>query len=351
MSSSKRVPASIRYLKPKLKALTRPGFWISATILGLVLLFIWEVWSNPQWLSGDQGGSNKQEAKDKASDKPLSPDDVAAIGADIDNLPALMQEFTGKSASAKKKSSEKAKPEGFYDQMMRQQAAAQALSAPKVAGVTQQAPQTSNNPFGLYPQDSSSIGLMPNANSRLMSAAPNNMDATRGAISPVDFNTLPANQQNSASVRALQQVLDQNPATSTVPAQGSANASGQTSVNTPTFTNSVVPPQTSGYSTNTGYNNQPTQTINNAPNPYIYPNQSVPVAPVVPVAPSNYGQYPTVPQVPVQTGGFNNNPTFNSNLNNTGVPQPQLSQPSNLSNTRRIGRTIGGGQINTFSNP
>lgn len=90
---------------------------------------------------------------------------------------------------------------------------------------------------------------------------------------------------------------------------------------------------------------------NNPPNSYTYINQPLnqPVTPVVP--PAAQINPATVPAVPSTT----NSNFYNSNLPNPGAQpmpnqvqttSPAFSVPSNIP-----GRNIGGGQINTFSNP
>lgn len=385
MSHPKKTPASIRYVKAWLRTLSRPGFWVSTTVLGLVVIFTWQLWLNPDWIKNPGDGVADKKTKEQAPDQPLSPEDVAAIGVDIDNLLAFGQEFTRNRASSNKQKPAVPKPEGFYDQIIRQQAEA----AKAQAGAQNSRSllvQSSSNPFVSSAQNSLSTNLIPNTSngsSTFTGIASMNRESTAPGTSLPGLNLNPGNstqlvesvgplqtilnQQNSASSAAQTRQptagSGQNLSTSTPSNSGFPNSAGQlpssgsytnTTVQPPTGYSTTIQPPTSGYPSSTGY----TPNINSAPNPYSYPSQpqSVPVAPVpqavpiAPVAPSSYGQYST--QVPSQTPGFNTAPGFNSTLNNPPATQPsQLNQRAFTVPNRTPGRNIGGGQINTFSNP
>lgn len=93
----RRLPSPVvaRYLLARLRPLTRPVFWGPSIALMLVILFTWQYWMRPEWMSYfgvdsrfDQGNG-------------LSPDDQA-IGADIDTLPLLFNDFKLSPNSASK---------------------------------------------------------------------------------------------------------------------------------------------------------------------------------------------------------------------------------------------------------
>lgn len=174
-------------------------------------------------------------------------------------------------------------------------------------------------------------------------------------------------QQNSSGLR------QQDPSTRLTPSQETSQASPAP---IPGQANAPVSPYTGtagGYSTypGTGYApanpvpgatgyNVPPYTNNNPPNSYTYLNQpqAVPGVPpaaqvnpqVAPGTPSNLGQSPF--QNSISGNGYNN-PGYNPNYSNPGTPQSsQLQQQPNFSVPRPIpGRYIGGGEINSFSNP
>jgi hypothetical protein len=97
MNYLKPTPASIRYLKARLKPFKRPLFWSSLAVLTLVGYAIYQYWQHPELLEGNSANSNSadttkngQESLDFKSS--LSPDELA-VGADLDNVELLLTEL------------------------------------------------------------------------------------------------------------------------------------------------------------------------------------------------------------------------------------------------------------------
>ncbi|MBD1841272.1 hypothetical protein H6F78_19990 [Coleofasciculus sp. FACHB-64] len=389
MSSSKQVPASIRYLKARLRTFARPAFWGSAIALVMMVIGVWEYWVHPEWLNSLLDGeteSGQVDSADNPSDDPNLSQESSVIGADIDNLPALMQEFNrGTNQGAGKKGKEKAQDptqqEGLFEQLTRNPATAsntESTAQPQAIAGIPKAPQNSNNPFLTSAQDLLNTGLnvgpQPNTGA-FLGLTPTNQQAvnpTTTATSTPNLGfgvpNLTNQNQNVLPVNSLQQALNQNSANQAVNASPSGNTSQQTLPNS-TSTGQMAPPPASALANTTGYST-PLPTTSNAtqgsstPNSYTYLTQpqAVPpvVAPAVPVTPqiappvapittSNYGQYPSGANT--QRSGFNSNSGFGSNLGNSGAQPGQLNQPNFTAPRRVPGRYIGGGQINTFSNP
>ncbi|NET35938.1 MAG: hypothetical protein F6K19_28580 [Cyanothece sp. SIO1E1] len=88
MSSSKRTPSALRYMKARLKPLSKPMFWCPAMVLMVSTAFFWEYWTHPEWLQQVEGNGPGSDQVGLGS----SPED-RAIGADIDSLPVLINEL------------------------------------------------------------------------------------------------------------------------------------------------------------------------------------------------------------------------------------------------------------------
>ncbi|MEW5858958.1 MAG: hypothetical protein AB1861_16505 [Cyanobacteriota bacterium] len=385
MSSSKQVPASIRYLKARLRTFTRPAFWGSAIALVMMVIGVWEYWVHPEWLNSLVEGETENgqvDSADNPSDDPNLSQESSAIGADIDNLPVLMQEFNrGAAKAGKDKAKDPTQPEGLFEQLTRNPATAsntESTAQPEAIAGIPKAPQNLNNPFLTSAQNLLNTGLnaspQPNTGA-FLGLTPTNQQAgipTTTATSTPNLGfgvpNLTNQNQNALPVNSLQQALNQNSANQAANTSPSGNTSQQALPNS-TSTGQMAPPPPSALANTTGYTTPSTTTSNatqgsSTPNSYTYLTQpqalppvaapAVPVTPqiappVAPITTSNYGQYPSGENS--QTSGFNTNSGFGSNIGNSGAQPGQLSQP-NFTTPRSIpGRYIGGGQINTFSNP
>ncbi|NJN87449.1 MAG: hypothetical protein HC881_15515, partial [Leptolyngbyaceae cyanobacterium SL_7_1] len=83
---------SVRYLKARLRILKRPAVWGSATLMLLILVGFAEYWNQSE--SGEDGSqrhSGVASLDELAIPTPSEAD--SAIGADIDTLPLLLDEF------------------------------------------------------------------------------------------------------------------------------------------------------------------------------------------------------------------------------------------------------------------
>jgi len=370
MSTPNQTPAYLRYLKARLKPFGRPAFWASAMGLLLMLFFAWEYWNNPGEFSFK--GAKKIAALTNQSDEPkLSSDELAAISADIDSSSVLLSEVDTSNvlplATLPNQASQDQNSEGLFSQILRQQAEAkskQEQKSPAQTGTTQQR-QPSTNPFATSAQELLNTGLFSgsylatNSNSTNRQSSSSATGAT--ADSALGFNSVNGNgNTNRGAVplnpleNALNRVTPANNPTTATGIQSSANVQNQ-ALPAPSYQGQTTyPPATVPGAT--GYNTSPT-TPPAPQNSYTYlapaqPGMSVPGtvsgAPVPTGMPSTVGQYSTQPYG--QSNGVSN-PGFNSPQGNLGVQPSQLNQP-NYTTPRPIpGRYIGGGQINTFSNP
>lgn len=401
--SSPQPPANLRYLKARLRPLLRPQVWgtiifllVVSTVAGIYFAnleeFIADDNRDTPTLSNDNDTDN-----DRATESNISPED-RAIAADID-ISTVLENDLANNTETLDAAPEKPK-ENLFEQYMRQRQAknkaeeqANQQSAPvddnpftikfpnaNNAGGNNTA--TSANPFLPNQLNSSSTGLsLPNNTTNL-----NNQNALQTALDRANgYNNRTNLDANGNEKNPLQAALDRqiNSTNNSSNSRSTTNQTGQinnliaqpnqispllgtTPYNnsgvTTTIPNTGIPVQ--GTVPLTPYSTVPgnattlpaqvpatgvTSTIpnpydpnvgltNNVPNSYTYLNQ-----PQVPLV-------PTTTQVLPNTSGVNN-----SNLVNPGIqtaPNQVQNAPAPFSVPRNPpGRNIGGGQINTFSNP
>ncbi|HAX75504.1 MAG TPA: hypothetical protein DCY88_06675 [Cyanobacteria bacterium UBA11372] len=367
-----QVPASLRYyFRARLRPFTRPAFWASLSVLSLIGLFMWEAWQHPEWLF-----KNPEDATPIA-DTTLSQED-SAVAADIDNLQLLMKELDDANVNvAALNFSQPPQTQSVLEDLLKQQAAEAAkIAADAQATQPSAAPLTVYDPLGIETQAPSNPGSLYGGG---VSPRVNQTPAQSSGVGVSNLAGSTLQTPTTTQVSPLQAALDRlgnNSPTTSVPSQ--------TQINSPAAnTNSAAPGQVpqplplqvvqpaSPYTGTSNYSNMPGQVVqpgspypgypgytvppatSNPVNSYTYLNQTAPV-PAVPPA------QPVVPQVaPVTQGNYGvpayQNPApVNGVPNNFGATQVQPSQlePSPFSVPRPIpGRYIGGGQINTFSNP
>ena len=360
MSLPNHHPAYLRYLKARLKPFKRPAFWASASGLLLVLLFTWEYWKNPEGFS-ILGGASVSGSNTPDVEPTLPAEELAAITTDIDNSSVFLEEFNRTNAlsltTASNQKPQTSNPEGLFAQTLPQLEVTDSNPASNSQTLSLKPQQTANttNPFAksaqgfLNPSSVSESVLFTNQNPTNQPSSSSTTGTT--ANSPLGFNT----SQGTASVSPLQSALDRVAVTNALRAtnetQVHTNIQRQASP-TATYQGQTTYPATTVPGT-TGYSVAPTTPPNSFT--YLVPSPSttsvpgaIPTTPVVPTTTGNYGQYSTQP--PSQVNGVTN-PGFNSTLTNPGSQPSQLNQPTFTTPNPIPGQYIGGGQINTFSNP
>ncbi len=90
MLPRRQPPTQARYLRARLRTFTKPAFWGSALFISVVGVGIWQYWTNPGLM---RFWENKQVADSSNPTSPSLSKEDKAIGADIDNLSVLNQEF------------------------------------------------------------------------------------------------------------------------------------------------------------------------------------------------------------------------------------------------------------------
>jgi hypothetical protein len=341
-------PLARRYLIARLRPLTRPVFWAPAIVLMLVMLFTWEFWTRPEFLSylGIQASTEADKDALSAEDR--------AIGADIDTLPLLLNDvgISANPASANQPEAAKAT----------QSTNLASLPGIPIAGSTSNSPQPTVGLFG-------NLSNSPTSVQRFGLPDPNNS----GGQQPSTSNQTPfVTQQQIFSANNLLNLsstpspLPQSPLQAALAEAKNATTNATTNENRPpltpsSFTSVPVSAPIEG-TTSLGNFGVNAATPNNAPAPNSFTNLvegsqpisgsenslsgvtlSIPtIAPPIPsIAPTPFRQ--PIPQ------GLGSSPDAFAPRPSTEVIPPN-SVP--LSAPRPIpGRFIGGGQINTFSNP
>lgn len=93
-------PASLRYLKARLKPFIRPSFLASSFVLVLMLFFAWDIWQDPKKSFHSVRADLVSSFRKLISDPELSSDELAARLIDIDNSSVLLEEVNPEDASA-----------------------------------------------------------------------------------------------------------------------------------------------------------------------------------------------------------------------------------------------------------
>ena len=397
--TKKQIEPSVRYLQARLRVFGQVEIWGAVLAIAGFFFLGWQYWNNPQWLEAQEdAGPNDglssllDPSSNPDNNNPLSPDDQAAIGADIDSLPVLMNELKKGGTAAQGQNAANAnqanQPQGLFDTILRQQE--EAKKKPPAPSLLSSAPkepanESQPNPF-LTP-----LNLLGNSNSNntanigLPTVARSNANNSNSSDSSFlnlfnPNNGTGSNPNNSNNNPPQASVLETairnlsgtgNSANNS--ANNTANNTAQTApTNLPQSGTGSVPPSSTSLTVTSG------SAGNSTPNAFTYLNQpnsvpqgySTPLVPAptaLPSAPTTVPIVPTttVPGLPTgpTTSGVNSNgvgafrPPSNSTLNNSAMQPSQLASPNqNQFNTRPAprpypGRAIGGGQINTFSNP
>ena len=351
MPPSNQLPASLRYLRARLRPLTRPPVWGGAIFISVVGLVAWEYSVNPDLL---QSSEHNAVTESKSNNPSLSPED-SAIGADIDSSPVLARELNQASTPI----APVIPPKRITTKDLLELGTEKTTSpndtqlTPSTVSGTSVPALTPENPFLAQAQNLLQTGQLygngPSSGNPYATSTQINTGQTSG--SSLGNGLPPAANQNQTGSNGplLNQAPIANPA-STIN-QGSANALGPTSP----AASSIYAPPPNGISNSATGNTQATATNNTYPaNSSNYPS-GVQIAPSVapysapPVAPApiSVAPYSTQPNQP--TVNYSN-PTLNSG-GSSNFQQPSQLQQYFTTPSANQRRPIGGGQVNTFGNP
>lgn len=361
-------PLSSRYVKARLRVLAKPIVWGPAALLVLASLFMWEYWTQPDRLRADR--INRTSGPDSTDLRSFLSSEERAIGADIDSSSVLSGEIgstlTPSPLLAEEEPTQANQTTQPGNTLQGRQNSQASLS-------TGQRPEQLNiNPF--------SSGSLDRGLSLLGSSS---SDTATGTANPnyifgIDsFNT--PSPSSSRQSTALQTALEQQSSSSSNQSSSSESEQQQTTAQQPvpsTPNQQLLPtPALSGQ----GVSGQmlPRQ-FQTSPTPGTTGYTVPPVLNLAPSTPQNSFTNLTRPQTapgvpgaaqfspsvaPIQQPNYSASPYQNVNqrLNNSGYSGPSYTVPDSLNQTQQLPRaepapfsaprSIGGGRINTFSNP
>ena len=345
MPPSNQLPAPLRYLKARLRPLTRPPVWGGAIFVSVVGLVAWEYSVNPDLL---QSSEHNAVAESKSNNPSLSPED-SAIGADIDSSPVLARELNQTSTPVAPLISPQETTKDLHLATEKTPSLTDTQLMPNTVSGTSAVPAPNpENPFLAQAQNLLQNGQYSNGTSLGSSYAASTQPTTgQTGSSPGNEPPTVANQNQTRNSPLPNQSSVVNSA-STIN-QGSANGLGQS----PTSASSIYAPPNGISTSSTGYT-QPAAANNTYPANSYYPS-GVQIAPSIapysapPVAPTPISATPYSTQ-PSQTTGSYPNPTFNSGSSSNFQQPSQLQQYFTTPQINQR-RPIDGGQVNTFGNP
>jgi hypothetical protein len=319
MSNRHYPPANLRYLKARLRNLSRPAFWGTAIFLSVLGLVIREYWSNPDAFTGKQNS----EITTLETDDSLSAEDKA-IAADIDNLPVLYNDVkqpTGPINILTPQDNSKANQgNDFLQYLLRQQKSSRNTKLTPSSDINNNSSSSDEkNPFITQTENLLKFGTQ-NSNTQPLTTSSQPQGVTRSPNTvDVGVNQSPTNSYTSISSSTSILSPSSTPTLSNINGGVSTPSNvGQTSYNevTQNLSNNGATSILSNPAGQTSYNGVP-QNLSNNNGTAILSN------------PAGQNSYNGVPQ-----NLSTNSPTFvpNTNLNNsTGYIQPTV--PNSLPNS------------------
>ncbi|NJR68478.1 MAG: hypothetical protein HC771_07255 [Synechococcales cyanobacterium CRU_2_2] len=383
------------YLKAQLRPFRQPKLWASIGIFGLSAFVLVRMFIQPEQFLGKAGGDRNAAANTQAN-QTLSPE-ARSIAAELDDLEVLLNEqaANGEVASGElpvnpqTKASKASKNQNKKPQVPEVEAESAEVAIPKTDyGKFESLPLVNLNPAqglgrtAIAGQPAGFTGFNSLSGNPALNPSPGSTQQNSGNPTPLQAaldRYVPASttmRDNNVVGGALEQaIVDTNNAAASRSVSGSGSPGNLGSGSS----TSSVPPISI---TNPATPNAPlraTIPTDNAFTQLLNPNLTVPqtLPQVAPAAPQAGAQVQSQFQPQIQPQ-FQATPQFNSGLQTapngnpaTGTaatsqslafPTPDFSQPAgapvyqqpvSASSPRRLapGQNIGGGQINTFSNP
>jgi hypothetical protein len=350
-------PTANRYLLARFRPLTRPVFWGPAIVLMLMVLFTWELWTRPEFLS--YLGISDTPAVDKDA---LTPED-RAIGADIDTLPLLLNDVGISASAANSDQPNSAKPGTPQSTNL-----ATLQSIPIAGSTATSQPQATSGLFGSF-----NTSLQPFGQSNVSSNLPGNItgDQSAGAnpnqtpfgaatqqqifasTNTLNLSTAPSSPLPQSPLQAALEKLATAPNPAAPPESrppltpSSFTAVPEAPIEGTTTLGSFGVTATPANNTNSTANSFTSLVEGSQPLSESQSSLSGVAPPITSLTPNAIPINPIQPSLPVQGLGAAPD-AFAPQSSNDVIPPSNLP----LSVPRPIpGRFIGGGQINTFSNP
>lgn len=397
------------YLKARLRPFMQPKLWVSAGIFAMSAFVLVRMFMQPDQFLGQAGDDRGAAANVQANDS-LSPEE-RAIAAELDDLEVLLKELDDEGtleaaeAMVTPASSDTNQNSKFPDLEFK----TPELEIPDVnygqfdsLPLVDLTPRRNDSQTAIAGQPAGFVGVnsvsdnpalnLPVTSSRTTDdqTAVNPLQAALDRYAPQSsFSSSTGSNSSTNAGGALEQAIsatestavqaESAPATSTAPATSAATATSSTpiaptvSITNPTVTNSTLstPTQATNPSDNAftqliNPQSPPLQTSTQLQTPQLQTPQVATPQVVTPQVPQvTTPQFQTTPQF-TTTPQFSSTPQFQTPVNtNTATSTPSLNQPTGTPvyqqsangatnfgvPSRPPGQNIGGGQINTFSNP
>lgn len=360
--ASPKFPNLLRYWFARLRPLTHPQFWVPLSGAAFLGLFGWAVMQQHDWLSA-------LSPKDSAPPEDQSEAEGLAIGADIDSLPVLLNQVGTSSDSTQPPSPDgsPAKPSGSSGQSSILEIL-KTISSPSLAGSAPAVSNASAAPLGFFegtlPSGNGSPLLGTRSIGGLGSSAMSQGTGSSLLLAPETSQATAAQDAStiapapSALATAISQLnASTSPSDSSITTPGTSTSGAQWGTSSPSsapLLQGSQPLSTTGFSpslpvqgttgmTSTGFSS------GNVPNAYTQLEMPQTTAPTTStttpsaIAPVPLPSTSSIPQQTVLPGVSDATAAAQSQ----GTPQTApFSIPRNPP-----GRYIGGGKINTFSNP
>lgn len=334
--------SQMRYWIARLKPIAHPSIGLSLLCAGVTGAFAWTAWQYPEIFSFASSEPNAEDAEN------------AAIGADIDSLAFLTQSTrsTPLDAKAAQKPTDPAtnpaKPEGEKP-----------TTTTSLLG-SNSFPILGGGPINLLNANGNNLALGGNSGNGMNTGMSNGisfqMDPPLQPSNPsrtwTQFPQTPIEGTTAVPANSLSNLQNSGIQTNGSPSNGSQSSGLQTNgLQTNGFQNNGLPVNNWNNPAQ-GTTGLPTNTPSISPNAYTNltnPGFSSPGMPIDSgvAAPAGYGVPPIAPITPI-----NNAPITPTVLPGADVPVQPLQPEQNFTAPRPLpGRVIGGGNINTFSNP
>lgn len=357
-SVNRRRSPQRRYWKAKLEPLGRPAFWASATILILLLLFAWKYYSDPDWknklfnradISDNQNQGNRNAQPEVAE---LEPDSLSE-STEVLLLRELDRQTNFLPKDIQRQQVEVPKTDDVLSQYLPSSPAAQGKQP-------EQDKSDKSNPLSILGGSVADYF----GNSANQNSDGGNQNSASRSSRYYEVNS-PEIEQQAITSNPLKDALEQLKSADTEPEKPPETENSESQANSYLTQGEVTVPQQLGSSNNLApQNSQPPL------NSFTYltqpgsGNSSSFSAPVQPFQPGGLvpNPEPVSPQLsntfttPQQDGTDGTadvprlitNPGFRRNFRS---PALQPIQPNQQTRERIPGRYLGGGEINTFSNP
>ncbi|NDJ16882.1 hypothetical protein [Myxacorys almedinensis] len=330
---------SSRYFLARLRPLGRPMVWGPAIALLLLTLFTWDWWTRPEWSAYFSESPNREE--------PVSREDQA-IGADIDSLPVLLNDIGIRSGSNQAKPAEQpalGQPGGTTaPQSLGSNAASLATAFPETTPAQPGIFGALNN--GLANQYGQAVS--PNSGQSDSAAQPSVAGENLFGLAPLS-PTVPTKSPLQEAMTRLDATPASTPSGGNLPTrladQPPMPVEGTTRLDSPGIDATKPTQPASNSYTTLVEGSQPYAPPANYPATVAPPVASPSIGPNSNLPPLNLADPVGQPVAPTPANPFGTS-VYGSPSSTLDAPAQPFSAPRQIP-----GRTIGGGKINTFSNP